>query len=209
MTKAVLEGQYEQALRRLVDVLAVKVILNTDGAIETIRLLVSNSRDSKQVAKDVLSVLYAQYHLQIDVERVKVVRLDDPRDLTGPGRFGLLSITIQNQDLNAIVQVKLGHQGEELLATTEGISTKNNLYRLIAEATVEAVSDYFASTSFFHVDDIKIIELSGKELVIVSVGILSSSGEELLSGSSFSKGDLKESAARATLDALNRRLRIG
>jgi len=56
------------------------------------------------------------------------------------------------------------------------------------------------------VEDIQKFSFMGREVILAGISLATPRGEETLLGSAFITGDDRESVARATLDALNRRL---
>jgi hypothetical protein len=60
----------------------------------------------------------------------------------------------------------------------------------------------------FHLEALERIPIAGREVVISLVTFGFAAGEERLIGTSFYRGDIVESAVRATLDSVNRRLAL-
>lgn len=105
-----------------------------------------------------------------------------------------------------IITVTVCRDNEEYTAEAEGPDIKGNRLRLAAKATVDALERCLGIGSRFAVNEIQLVSLGGYEVVLLSISVDALAQEETLLGTALVKGDPLDSAVRATLDAVNRRL---
>ena len=94
----------------------------------------------------------------------------------------------------------------EYVGASSGPAAASARYRLIGEATLDALDNTFSNAAPLALDAIGPASVGMRTVMIAVVVASTQSGDELAVGSSITTGDEGEAAVRAVLDALNRRL---
>ena len=86
------------------------------------------------------------------------------------------------------------------------IGTSVNRRRVVAKATASAIEEIIGQTSVFDVEDIIINPIRNISYVTVIINMINNTEEEVLIGTAIIRNDINEAIAKATLDAINRRI---
>ena len=123
-----------------------------------------------------------------------------------PQRPILLSNITTSMDRNSFgITVKLIIKGKEVSGHASGMLPVSDQARLSAEATLKAVTNSFPNGTTLTVAGVRTENLVDKPVVLVLVNILEDGAvRKTLVGASIVKIDPSQTAAYATLDALNR-----
>lgn len=199
--------ELEESLTRLESVDAVRVVVDS-GKVAEVHVLGAGQKPAKQVVRDVQSLAMARYGTNIDRRVISVVQLassgvsHDTRH-----RPVIVSIREEPDGSRVNVYVTLGWQSEEHVGTASGPSAGSARLRLIGDATLDALDSLYPTLPPLALDSIGEASVGMRRVVIaVVVASLESHTEELAVGAALSPGDVTETAVRAVLDALNRRL---
>ena len=93
-------------------------------------------------------------------------------------------------------------------AAVGGVDASASVLRIVADATLKAVQQYFEDGGLFTVAAVEQVTVGGKPVVVVDVSHLAERQEKTLLGACpVNGGDLPRATALATLDAVNRFLR--
>lgn len=199
-------GDYEDAIRQIREVMAVRVVAGDRGGIDEIHVLAGNGRNPKQIVRDIESSLMAQFGLSVDHKRISVAQVEEGASTTwGSGRLRLLGVRFTTDAARAEAEVKVEFDDVIHAGRASGPASETNRLRVAAEATLAAVSEYFNSGYQLSLDDILVIAVRDKRIALTIMTILSSGGEDTLTGSSLIRGAEQDAVARSVLDALNRR----
>ncbi len=200
----------ESVIRSLMNVSSARVVNGKNGAIEEIHVLADSSRSPKQVVRDVESAVMAQFGIELDHKKISVAQTQNgkqPRFAENRLRFSDVSISLNGMQAEAVV--RLAAAGETYAGKASGHSSSHNQLRLISTATLQAVQSWGGPDTALVLEDINAtINLSGQNIVVVFVNMITPRGEDLLSGSAVVKQDLWKAVVNATLNAVNRRLGI-
>ena len=199
--------ELEESLTRLESVDAVRVVSDA-GKVAEVHVLAAAMKPAKQIVRDVQSLAMARYGTNIDRRVISVVQLA-PSGVSHDTRHRpvIVSIREEPQDSRVNVHVTLGWQSEEHVGTATGPAATSARLRLVGEATLDALEALYPSLPPLAIDSIGESSVGMRTVVIaVIVASIASHREELVVGAALSPGDLTETAARAVLDALNRRL---
>lgn len=212
--------QAEKLLLSLRDVLQVSISLNQDDEVTAIDVLAEGKRQDRQIARDVRSALKAEYRLEIDYDRIQVVHREVGVEETldseqipsqneallsvGNDRIAFDEVTVNASKLAAVVRVRLlladrAAQGEAL-----GSSSKREIPRLVARATLDAMARFLQQETRLELMDLETMRFAGEDMVLVGVRFLQGREEKSLTGSCVVERDLHQSVVYATLHALNR-----
>lgn len=197
----------EKAIECIEGVLQVRVV--GENAIEEIHVLSRPAKPPKLLVRDIETLLKAKFNLSVDHKKVSVVTFDvgeEPEEkvFLRPVLFGL-SWKKSLEEVKVEVEVKLRdriYRG----TSSEGLLHTKNHNVLIAHATVNCINQ-MVGNGIFSVYGVSLHHLGDLEVALVFVDYqgIKKSGEMLV-GSALVRDDAYEAVARATLDAVNRRL---
>jgi hypothetical protein len=171
--------ELEETLARLPAINAVRIATDGDRVSE-VHVLASPEKAPKQVVRDVQTLALARFGIDIDRRAVSVVQI-------GPGKLAL------------------GWHGEEYVGTATGPAAQSARLRLVGEASLRAI-EHLLPGDALALDSIGAPAIGMKTVLVAVVVATGEAGEEITVGSALSSGDDSETAVRAVLDALNRRI---
>ncbi|MBC7087420.1 MAG: hypothetical protein H5T96_02895 [Tissierellales bacterium] len=194
----------EENLQQIDSVISSKIIIGEDSHIDEIHIVSNGTRNPKQIARDVESVLLANFDYRIDHRKISVAQLDDIDIRKIKPRLKLNGISKETSGNKANIKVSILKADEEFVGYKTGVNSYRNIERMLAECTVMAVENSLGINDLFIVEDIRNITIAGVQVVVVLVSSLINGQEIILSGSSVVKNDYYVSVAKATLDSINR-----
>jgi hypothetical protein len=121
-------------------------------------------------------------------------------------RAAILRIEEDTDSGSAEVTVTLGWDGEEIRGTAAGTPEDVRRPQLTGEATLAAVEEITAETSGFRLIDTTVGSAGGVDIAIVVVDDPGLAEHPLVGAAVICEGNRNLAAARATLDAVNRRV---
>lgn len=212
----------EALIMSLRSVKGVGITLDGDNEIAEINVLADGERMPKHIVRDVRSALKAELKMDIDYRKISVAQRRDnalpepeeghvielvptPEEYGPPVqrlRFG--GVTVSLNALRCQVQVELGLGDQEAVGETVGSNSRDQVPRLIAEATLKAVDRFLSDEYVLSLSDLEMITLGSDTIVVVNVKFLAGRRQQALSGSCVVDHDLQQSVVYATLDSLNR-----
>ncbi|NMA92519.1 MAG: hypothetical protein GX973_05290 [Firmicutes bacterium] len=200
--------EIEQLINLVQGVISSRVVRQGEEIVE-IHVLTDTSRGPKQLVRDIESAILVKLGQSIDYKCISIAQLGEEQGLLPVGpRLKLLGITSASGRNKLVVTVTIGLGDKTFKASFSGPNiTKNRIY-LAAKATIAAVEECYGISFRLEVDHVEKVPLPGHEAVLAGVSLILESGEEVLLGAALVKGDDQKAAARATLDAINRRLLI-
>ena len=203
---------WEQAIKQIKSVIAARINVNSQGEIEEVHILASSGRAPKQIVRDVESILVAQFDLQIDHKKISVAQVEDDEDgtfaIVESTRPKLVGVTLRTVNGMAEVKVELLTGNKIIEGSAQGPSSAHNKLRLFVEATLKALSPLTLDKFIFVTEDVGISELAKQQIAMVSITLITSAGEQSLTGCALVRNDDREAIVKATLDAVNRKLRF-
>lgn len=195
----------EELINKVKGVLSNKVVAK-DNEIKEIHVLADNTRNPKQVARDVQSVIMAQFGIELNYKVVSVAQIDTGEAFQSELRLIFSNYSFINSGLTSEANVTLLRGNEIFEGHAEGPNTSGNKYRIIANATLDCVTKMISKNHMFLLEDIDMFYIAKSRIVVVGVTHATNNMEELLTGSSLIKKDEGEAVVKATLDAINRRI---
>ena len=203
---------WEQAIKQIKSVIAARIKVNQQGEIEEVHILASSGRAPKQIVRDVESILIAQFDLQIDHKKISVAQVEDDEDgtfaIVESTRPKLVGVTLRTVNGMAEVKVELLTGDKIIEGIAQGPSSAHNKLRMFVEATLQALSPLTLDKFLFVTEDVGITQLAKQQIALVSITLITSAGEQSLTGSALVRNDDREAVVKATLDAVNRKLRF-
>jgi hypothetical protein len=182
-----------------------KVVGNEKEILE-IHILSDSSRSPKQIVRDIETAIMTKFDFRIDRKVISIVQFKGS-DSGTYSRIRLSGVSTSSQGNAIAVEVKLLNEDKEFSSKLLGVNTISNKNRLIAEATLKAVEEIIGQAFMIYVNEVIVKELSEFTIATVVVTLKVNYFEEFLVGSAVVRNDLNESISRATLDAVNRRIK--
>lgn len=194
----------QEKISRIDGVEAARVVAG-NGHIDEIHVLARRAKPPKQLVRDVQSLGQALFGIDIDRRIVSVVQLADSV-LAGGSRPALVDVAESIDGNRTEVSVTLKWKERLLVGQSTGAAATATRWRLVAEATLEAVRQAIQHDVGLGISAMDITTLGSRKLAISQVVVVTSSSERLLIGSAYVDDDESKSVVRSVLDALNRLL---
>ena len=195
---------FEAKVRRLPGVEAARVVAES-GLVTEVHVLTGMDKAAKQVVRDVQSLAQAVFGLAIDRRVVSVVQLSDP-DLAHGDRAVIIDVSERTDGNHSSVVVTLGWQGEILIGEVAGAAAVTTRHRLVAEATIKALSQALQQTTAIGIAAVDLPVLDSRSVAIAQVVMVDGGSERLMVGSALVDGESGRAVVRAVLDAINRHI---
>ncbi|MGQ9623311.1 MAG: hypothetical protein ACUVTO_07765 [Candidatus Caldatribacteriaceae bacterium] len=208
MTKGFDARALEKAIGCLEGVLNAKVVGET--GIEEIHVLTRPTKSPKLLVRDIETLLKARFDLDVDHKKISVVTFD-----VGEGtkwavpRLVLWGIGWKKTPdaVQVEVEMKLGDRIYRGVAAESAPRVRSHGF-LVARATLNCLNQVVGDTLFM-LHNVSTHHLGEIEVVLAFVDYARSGVEKdggLLVGTALVQEDIYEAVARATLDAVNRKL---
>ncbi len=199
--------EIEAVISQVKGVLSSQVVCE-DNTIVEIHVLADHSRTPKQIVRDIESATLLRLGTTIEHKQVSVVQLGEADKLlfSSSSRLKLHKINCSTSCGEIAITVTVSMGEKMFAASVLGPNTKQYRLRLVAEATLNAVEQYLGIKGIFIATDVQKSGIAGEEIIIAIISLCLERGEEILPGAALNKSDVMEATARATLDAINRRL---
>ena len=202
----------EQAIRQIKSVTAARINADQLGEIEEVHVLAGAGRSPKQVVRDIESVFAAQFGMEIDHKKISVAQVGDDNEIppayVESARPKLVGVTLRTVNRMAEVKVELLSGDQIIEGLASGPSSANNKLRLFAEATLKALAPLMSDQVTLVTEDVGLVKLGKQQAALVLVTIIMPMGEQSFTGCVLVQNDDREAVVKATLDAVNRKLRF-
>jgi hypothetical protein len=196
--------ELEETLARLPSINAVRVAADGDRITE-VHVLASPEKAPKQVVRDVQTLALARFGLTVDRRAISVVQIGPGKLATDEDRPAIMGVHEIPEGPRTTVAVTLRWHGEEYVGTSTGPAAPAARLRLVGEAALRAIESLLSGDALA-LDSIGAPSIGMKTVIVAVVVATGDHGEEISVGSALSTGDDSETAVRAVLDALNRRI---
>lgn len=196
----------EKIINTISDVISSKIIFDDEGQMDEIHIVSNNNRSPKQISRDIQSLLIAKFNQKIDYKKISVAQIKSDIRSEVNHRFCIGAIGYCLIDNMVEIKVILKKDDAEYESTIIGPNSKNNIYRLVVQATLECVHNFLGRRDIFIVEDIQKMNLAKQEVISIAITYLSEDKEGLLVGSAVLRKDDYEAIVKATLDAVNRKV---
>jgi hypothetical protein len=204
-------SEIEQALCQVAEIKAARVVTSGDGVIQEIHVLALPSKSPKQLVRDIESTIMASFGIPVDHKKISIAQLgqemlpksEQPKE---SGRPRIRSINHQVTGVKASVTVDLEVESELYVGEAQGAASQTGRARLVAQATLNAIEQYTNGTYSFAVEDVTITQLGRERAAVSCIALVTPLGEQTFVGSALVRQNEKDAIAKATLDAINRRM---
>ena len=197
----------EITLSNVKGVYASCVILDQDRKLSEIHILASTARKPKQIVRDIETLLLAKHRINVDYRKISLVQLADEQLLRMPvARPEIRKVTEQDLGNQKMIRVEIQGGGRTVVGEARDPIGNPSPFHTAAKATVNAIEKLVGRYMDVRLEHSETLRLGSREVLLVLLTCLSEDREETFVGASFVGSRPAESAARATLDALNRRI---
>ncbi len=194
----------EKYLEKLDAIVSTKFVLDENDQIEELHIVSNGRRNPKQISRDVQSVLIASHKLDIDYKKISIAEIPDLDFNKKEIRLSVGKLTYENRGTRFSVTITLKREDLEYSTTVDGLNTRNNIDRMIVEATLKTIEKFYNFEDVFVFEDIRTLNLTGSNIIVVLITCLLNDVSKTLSGSCVVETDSKVTIVKAVLDALNR-----
>lgn len=201
-------GDIEVLINKISSVINSRVVLNEQNHIVEIHVLANTSRTPKQVIRDIQSLLITMYNIKIDHKIISIAQVYDDQESFNTPRLIIKSVEYISFNMSGKSKVTLEYDNNVYIGEMEGIHSSNHAYRIVGQATLNAVQLFLENSRRFILEEIKIVEVSNRSVVLSAVTVVSKDSEKLLIGKCIVENDVNGAIAKAVLDAVNRMLEI-
>jgi len=195
----------EEAIACIEGVDAARIIADQAGVIDEIHLVGPPGKSPKRIVRDVESLLRVRYGLSVDYRKVSIVQL--PRAARAYTRPKLMDASFLNQE-NEVRVALLGAAGESCCQETVSDGDGNSVALAAAQATLLAASHATGIPIELELVDAHVFHSGDQDVMFVMISAKGQGAAEELTGTCIIGACLPTAAAKATLDAINRRLEL-
>jgi hypothetical protein len=193
----------EDAIAQLPKVRGVRVVAS-EKEIEEIHVISAKDILPKALVRDIISLLFVRFGVRVDRRCLSIVQSDEePRPQVGRPVIVGVTQTHVGDDIQTSVEL---HSGRQLVLGANTVPASEGDLRGGGLALVNAVENLIGRRRVIDLDDVKLVGMKDRELVIVLVTWHGARADESFVGSALSERSPAAAAARATLDAINRKL---
>lgn len=196
----------EEAILQIPDVRAARVVSDAAGNPIEVHVVASGGKTPKQIVRDVQTVAQATAGVPVDHRIVSVVQFPEEERTMVPPELRVMfeEISTETRGTTSRVRVVLTRGDRQASGESSGLTSGESLVRLAASAAVEAVKGLQSNGPWLALEDVAVVGLGAHDVAVATV--VMGPGPQTVSGSAVVTGQPVESAVRAVLDALNRRL---
>ncbi len=199
-----LQNDIKALICKLPDIMNCSVVCDEAGNIEEIHVLAAVGKNIKQMVRDIQSAINAKFNISVDYKKISIAQINESE--YKEARVRIESIAVKNIDNMIEAVVALTYDDKIYEGTSKKVKSKSNRAKAVAEATLSALEAYMGISSILYLEGMETIKVSGKEVYICLVGFSQDNVEESLSGCSIISLDENESAVKAILSAVNRKI---
>lgn len=203
-TKLSLQNDIKDLICKLPDIMNCSVVCDQAGNIEEIHILAAVGKNMKQMVRDIQSAINAKFNISVDYKKISIAQINESE--YKEARVRIESIAVKNIDNMIEAVVVLSYDDKIYEGKSKKVKSKSNRAKAVAEATLSALEAYMGMGGILYLEGMETIKVSGKEVYICLVGFSQDNVEESLSGCSIVSLDENESAVKAVLSAVNRKI---
>jgi len=194
-------------LAQIAGVFAACVVLDANRNVAEIHIVASAARKPKQIIRDIETLLFVKHKIKVDYRMISLVQLPDEKLLRVPvARPEIRRVTETSVGDLRRVQVEIQGAARMVSGEAQDKTTNPMPFQVGAQATIHALEKLVKGYMDIRLEETSTMQLGNHEILLVVVSCLTQDREETFIGTSFVTSKPVESAARATLDALNRRI---
>lgn len=195
----------QEAVRALEGVARARVTWPDPHGPAQLDISIEPGADEAETTRNVLAILQRVAGVDLDSLDLGAIGPAQPQEGLRPAFVGL---AVDRSELDTAVDVTLEVGGRQITGQARGLASYHHSARTAAQATLAALGEVLPPGVRLELEWVEVHGAQGQRPAVVqaAVTILTHAGETVDIGCAFGRGDLRESAVRATLDAVNRRL---
>lgn len=207
MDKKFDSNKIEELVMKIKGVISTKVVISDDGDIDELHLLTDDTRNPKQISRDVQSALASEFDFQIDHKVISIAQIEFTKDNFIKKRVRIESIAkkIKKDEINCSIVLSLADGSAEGTETLKNFLSQRD--KVVVLATVKALEKLFNFENKIFIEAVETLNIKNSAVSLVLISVLFDK-EEIFIGSSIIEKDKDLSLVRATLDAVNRKLNM-
>lgn len=194
----------EQLIYQVRGVHAARLITDPQGQINEVHVVGTLQRSPKQIVRDIESILYVRGGVRLDHRKISLVQVAERAPQAAARRLQLVEVTARNDGASPSVSVGLVMQEQRFEGLERGSGEPWSA--LAASATIYALNAVVGSRGNFRLEHLQRQPLGTIEIFLAHLSFVLDGGFETLLGVSVVREDEATAAARAVLDAANRRV---
>jgi hypothetical protein len=198
-------NHFEELLCQVRGVSAARVISSNDQ-ISEIHVVALPGRSAKQIIRDIETILLVQGGVRIDYRKVSLVQLPDLHNATQAPRIQLGPINYSSASDPPIANVELRCGTTTVNGTAQRSHADQTDLELVGQATMNALNQLIGQQWHLSLDGLISQPFQHLTVCLAQVTLDNGASLETLLGISNLRHDPHQSAVRAVLDAVNRRL---
>jgi hypothetical protein len=202
--KLSIQNDVKSLICKLPDIINCSVVCDEAGNIEEIHVLAAVNRNIKQMVRDIQSALSAKFNIAVDYKKISIAQINEAE--FKETRVRIESIAVKNVDNMIEAIVVLSYDDKVYEGKSSKVKSKSNRVKAVAEATLAALEAYMGISGILYLEGLESLKVSGKEVYVTLVGFSQDNVEESLAGSCIINLDENESAVKAVLAAVNRKM---
>lgn len=199
-----MQNDIKSLVCKLPDIINSSVVCDDEGTIEEIHVLAAVGRNVKQLVRDIQSAISAGFNISVDYKKVSIAQINET-DFK-EARVKLESVAVKNVDNLIEASVVISYDDKRFEGKSTKVKAKSNKAKAVAEATLEALEAYIGVSGVLYLESLESVKISDKEVFVSIVGFSQDNVEESFSGSCIISLDENESAVKAVLAAVNRKI---
>ncbi len=197
----------ELTLSQIRGVYASSVILDQNRDLSEIHIVSSTARKPKQIVRDIETLLFVKHRLKIDYRKISLVQLPDENLLRLPmARPEIHRVIEDNLGDRKRIRVEIQAAGKIAIGEAHERTDNPTPLRTGAKAAINGIEKLTGSAVDISLEDATSFQIGLREISLVILKCNIENREETFVGAGFIGSRPAESAARATLDAMNRRI---
>lgn len=198
-----LVAEMNLAIERLDGVQRARV-MTRDNRIDEIHVMASAAYKPKTMVRNIETLLLVQFGVRIDHRCISIVQIKEKRTARHP-RPVIHSVARAREAGRRVVTIEL-QAGDQRVRGTSKLDETSSELESGSVALLRAVEQLISRKAALELREVGGVNLYGKNLIFVVLTWRHADAEETLVGAALAGSDPITSAARATLDALNRKL---
>lgn len=205
--KTNLQKDIQSLICKIPDIINCSVVYDDeDDGIKEIHILAEVGRNIKQMVRDIQSAINARFGIAVDYKKISIAQINKTE--LKESRVRIESITVKNIDNMIEASVELAYNEKIYEGKGIKVKSKSNRAKAVAEATLAALEQHMCLKGTLFLEGLEVFKISDKEVYISLIGFSQDNNEEYFTGSSIISLDENESAVKAVLSAINRKMNI-
>ncbi|OEF96949.1 hypothetical protein BHF71_04260 [Vulcanibacillus modesticaldus] len=201
--------ELEKQFCTLKNVHSAHVDLDEQGEVLAIGIFSDGSRHPKEIKRDVEETFRQIAGFRINHTKISIVEQQFERGILSDDKRIRFLTAYQVQKMNGVIEgfVQLEYNEETIVESVEAHQFEMELEYIIANATARALMKVAKDYSI-RIDRVKEVSMGQVDVIVVTASVIHqpSGAGHMFVGSVVKTKDLLSSVAKATLDALNRRI---